>query len=319
MAVVLHETQRAAFYAPFYVALALNFYEREGVDVVLSSSSVPGDASRVLFDGRADVSWGGPMRVMLTYEREPSADLVCFCEVVRRDPFFLVGRQPRPNFRLDDLRGLRLGILREVPTPWLCLQQDVRDAGVDPAELNVHADLSIPENAAALRRGERDVVHIAEPYVTQLIEEGNSHMWYAPATRGPTSYTCFYGRRSVLAERRSEFVLMTRAVGRALEWICSAAPVEVAGAISSFFPDTAEGTLAGAMGRYQGLGIWSGCPAFSRSGFERLKLSIVSGGLVRTGQRFEDIVDDTLAGAAASMPVSRHSPVCRSSARSGGS
>ncbi|MEJ0072325.1 MAG: hypothetical protein WDO24_30590 [Pseudomonadota bacterium] len=53
--------------------------------------------------------WGGPMRVILMHEREPALDLVCFCEVVTRDPFFLVGRAPRPDFKLADLMALRLG------------------------------------------------------------------------------------------------------------------------------------------------------------------------------------------------------------------
>ncbi len=55
-----------------------------------------------------DVSWGGQMRVMETYDKQNGCDLVCFGEVVARDPFLLMGRMPKPDFalaagRLQDL------------------------------------------------------------------------------------------------------------------------------------------------------------------------------------------------------------------------
>src|SRR5208283_4368753 len=122
MAIVLQESLRGLFYAPFYVALARGAYAAAGVDVRFISAPRPGDAARRLFDGSVDVCWGGPMRVMESYKLVPGCDLVSFAEVVTRDPFLLVGRAPRPDFRLADLLGLRVATVAEVPTPWLCLQ-----------------------------------------------------------------------------------------------------------------------------------------------------------------------------------------------------
>src|SRR4051794_15502751 len=44
MPIKLSENFRAVFYAPFYATQALGFYAREGVEVELVSSAVPGDA-----------------------------------------------------------------------------------------------------------------------------------------------------------------------------------------------------------------------------------------------------------------------------------
>ncbi len=41
MAIVLQETLRAVFYAPFYAALALGAYAREGVDARLVTAPKP--------------------------------------------------------------------------------------------------------------------------------------------------------------------------------------------------------------------------------------------------------------------------------------
>ena len=47
-----------------------------------------------------------------------------------RDPFLLMGRTPKPDFKLADLKSVKLATVSEVPTPWLCLQNDLRLAGI---------------------------------------------------------------------------------------------------------------------------------------------------------------------------------------------
>src|SRR6267142_5015512 len=118
MALTLIENFRAVFYTPFYAAV--------GVEVQRVMSTNPAETAQALRRGRADVAWGGPIRLLLANNQQPDSDLVIFCEVVRRDPFFLVGREPRPAWQLTDLLHVRLATVSEVPTPWLCLQHDLR-------------------------------------------------------------------------------------------------------------------------------------------------------------------------------------------------
>ena len=95
MAITLQESLRAVFYAPFYAALSRGAFDAEGVEIKFASAPTPGDAAKRLMDGTVDVCWGGPMRVNETYQQMPGCDIVCFGEVVGRDPFLLMGRQPR--------------------------------------------------------------------------------------------------------------------------------------------------------------------------------------------------------------------------------
>ncbi len=140
MTIVLQESLRGLFYAPYYACFALGAFAGEGVEVEFVSAPSPGAAPDGLFDGTVDVSWGGPMRVNQLYETRPDCDLVCIGEAVTRDPFFLVGREPNPDFTLADLFGRRVATVSEVPTPWLCLQDDLRRAGLDPDDLPRIAD-----------------------------------------------------------------------------------------------------------------------------------------------------------------------------------
>jgi NitT/TauT family transport system substrate-binding protein len=295
MAIILQETLRGLFYAPFYAAMALGAYEAEGVELRFTSAPEPADSARRLFSGEVDVSWGGPMRVMLTYEERADCDLVCFCEVVTRDPFLLIGRTPKPGFALVDLLRLRFASVSEVPTPWMCLQEDLRRAGIDPARLNRIRDRGMVENAAALRRGEVDVVQLFQPFAEELIESGAGHLWHAAAARGPTSYTCFYARKTTTERKRDELLRMTRAIYRTQKWIAAASGDAIATAVERYFPDVPKPRLAAALARYQPLHIWGRDPRLPRAGYDRLKAALISGGLIRSAPAFEDVVDNSFA------------------------
>jgi NitT/TauT family transport system substrate-binding protein len=295
MAITLQESLRAVFYAPFYVALAQDAYARAGVEVRFASAPTPDDAANAVLRGDVDVCWGGPMRVMQAYAQHQDCDLVCFAEVVTRDPFLLVGRVPRPDFALRDLIGLRVATVSEVPTPWMCLQEDLRRAGIAPAALTRKADGGMAENVAALRAGGVDVVQVFEPFASALEREGAGHVWYAAASRGPTSYTTFYALRGVLRDRRDELQRMVGALAATLHWVAEADGAAIADAIAPYFPDVPPPVLAAACARYKALGIWGRDPVLPRAGYDRLRSSLVSGGFVQPGTPFDVAVDNSLA------------------------
>jgi NitT/TauT family transport system substrate-binding protein len=274
----------------------LGAYEQEGVEVRFVAASDFGAAPDALFIGATDVAWGGPMRVNQFYEQRADCDLVCFGEAVTRDPFMLIGRAPRPDFALTDLTRARIATVSEVPTPWLCLQHDLRLAGIDPASLDRVADRTMADNMAALRAGRFDAVQLFEPLASELIEEGAGHLWYSAATRGPCSYTTFYARRAVLAAKHDEFRRLVRGLYRTQKWLHAQTAETIAETVQSYFPAVPVARLVVALGRYKALGIWGRTPVLPRDGYERLKDGMVSGGFVK-GTPYEVAVDNSLANA----------------------
>ncbi len=194
--ITLSENFRALFYTPFYAAHATGAFVRERVDVEFRLSSDPNRTAAALRSGEVEVMWGGPLRVLLTHDADPASDVVCFCDVVARDPFFVIGREPRPSFRPADLTRVRLGSVSEVPTPWLCLQDDIRRDGADPASVVRVTDGTMAANAEALRAGQLDAVQVFQPYAEDLLASGAGHLWYAAANRGLTAYTTLVTRRA---------------------------------------------------------------------------------------------------------------------------
>ena len=294
MAIVLQESLRGLFYAPYYAALALGAYEKEGVEVRFAEAPGFGNAPTGLYDGSTDAAWGGPMRVNQLYEERLDCDVVCFGEAVTRDPFMLVGSRPRAAFAMTDLAEVRVATVSEVPTPWLCLQHDLRLAGIDPARLDRVASATMAENMAALRAGTVDVIQVFQPLAEELIEEGSGHLWYAAASRGPCSYTTFYARRGVLAAKRSEFLRLVRGLYRTQKWLHAQPAEALADIVQRYFPDVPRPRLVAALGRYKALGIWGTTPILPRDGYERLRDGLVSGGFCR-GVDYAIAVDNSLA------------------------
>src|SRR5213079_1709951 len=142
----------------------------------------PGRGEAALAAGEVDVIWMGPIRVMKHHDDNPASPLVAFAEVVCRDPFSLIGAKPNPEFELPELSRLRFGSTSEVPTPWLCLEQDLRDAGIDPVSLPRITGRTMAENVAALADDSLDVAQLFEPFVEQAVGAGG-HVWYPASAR----------------------------------------------------------------------------------------------------------------------------------------
>lgn len=297
MAIRLYENFRALLYTPFLAAHALDAYKAEGVAVELMNSPEPGYGAKQVLAGAGEATWGGPMRVLQLREQQPGLDLVCFCEAVCRDPFSLVGAAPRPGFSLPDLETLRFASVSEVPTPWMCLQDDIRRAGVDPASLNRATDKSMADSVTALKAGTLDVAQLFEPYVTQALQNGG-HLWHSAAHRGLTAYTSFYTTRAMVDRHREDFGKMTRAMFRTLKWVHARTPSEIAAMVGKFFPAIERPVLVDAIGRYKTLGIWNREPLLRQEGFDRLKGALVTGGLIRKGDDYAVCVDPSMAVAA---------------------
>ena len=295
MKIRLMENFRAVFYAPYYAMHALGFYADEGVDVELISSGAPGDAISHLADDTIDLTWGGPMRVMTAHDRDAQSPLVCFGEVVSRDPFFLIGNSS--GFKLSDLARLRFATVSEVPTPWMCLQQDLRDAGIDPATIKSIDHRSMPDNYAALRQNKLDVMQTFEPFASQAELDQAGAILYAASSRGPTVYTSFITTRSKVVAHRDALLGVTRALARTQRWLTTHSGEHLAEAVASFFPEVPHALLARSLQRYLEAGLWAADPAMSKKGFERLGLSFLSGGSLKKAPIFERCVDVSLTSA----------------------
>ncbi len=296
----VQEPFRALFYAPYYAALARGDYAAEGVAVTLLPGTVPSLAKDSVLDRTADLAWGGPMRLLLAHDADHACPLRLFGAVVMGDPFFLVGRQPNPGFKLRDLAQMTLGTVSEVPTPWWTLQDDIRQAGLDPVSIKRVTDRPMGENAAAVAAGTLDVAQLFEPLVSQMEAAGTGHVWYAQASRGPTSYTAFYARNDVIAAKRAAMEAMVRGLARTLTWFAGASPEEIVACIADFFTGGDTALMARSIQRYKSVNLWTKTPHFPPEALAQLERGMLSAGAIKRTPGFaglvaEDVTESALA------------------------
>ena len=295
------ENFEALFYAPLYALRALGFAEQEGLAIEWLPPSTPGGAIDAVRAAEVDVTWGGPMRVMRDRDTLPhdGASLVCFGEVVGRDPFMLLmRREPGANrqrgFDLAQLAEMRWSVVAEVPTPWQCLQQDLRDRCIDPARLlaegRVVQGLSMPAQIDALRTGSVDAIQMFEPHASVLERTGSAEVVYAASGRGPCCYTTFITSRDTMTQRRDAMAALVRALARTQSWMAHSGAAALAQVIEPRFPAIHPTDLLAAVSRYQAAGVWSAHPQISQTGIARLGESLQGGGFVTRAAKYDEIV-----------------------------
>lgn len=290
---LLIEPFRAVFYAPYYVALDRGCFAVRGVEIVLETAGNPDAAAGRLFDGSADLAWSGPMRPMLERSRDPACTLRSFGAAVMRDPFLLLGMGARPDFVLADLATLRVAVPSEVPTPWWCLQHDLRLAGLDPATMAGMVRMPMAEGAAALRTGTVDAVMLFEPHAAAL-EEAGASVWYAAATRGPTAYSALYAVTPRIDAKRASIEAVVRGLGDALAWMRGAETDAIVATLAPRFTDVAPHHLARAVARYRALGLWSHDTHLPREALDWLAAAMISAGAMTHHPGYEACIEASL-------------------------
>lgn len=302
--ITLFENMRAVAYVPFYLAAARGDWARAGADVRIETSPETAQTATALLDGRADVSWGGPMRVMLHHNADRDCPLVCFAQVVSGEPFVLVGRTPNSGFRFADLAhsaarpGPRIGVAVDVPTPWMTFQDDLRRAGIDPASINRAPDLAMAGNAGRLQACEVDVVQLFEPWVDRAVAGGWGHVWHRFAARGDMGYTSFYTTRRFAADNRETCRALVRGIAAAQAALFAETADAVAGQVGSWFPDVEPPALARMIEGYRASGVWARSPELPAPTFVRLKAALLSGGLIGYDVPYDRAVDDAITAEA---------------------
>ncbi len=288
----VYENLRGVVYTPFYLASVDGDWRELGLDVEVTKSPETSETAIGLMAGRVDVSWGGPMRVMMHHNEDPACPLMCFGQVVSRDPFMLVGREPMPEFRFSDLAGKRIAVASDVPTPWLTFQDDLQREGIDPASLMRADDRPMAENAERLKAGDIDVMQVFEPYASRAVADDYGHIWHRFAVRGDVAFTTFYATRSYLDENAAVCETLVKGIAQALDRMYAMPIGELAAKVSPYFPDLDIKVLAAAIDGYRQAELWAREPSLPPTAIVRLKAALMSGGFLQRDMPYDDIARD---------------------------
>jgi NitT/TauT family transport system substrate-binding protein len=112
---------------------------------------------------------------------------------------------------------------------------------------------------------------------------------------GPVPFTSYMTTPELLRREPDTVRRFTRAVYRTQRWLAEHDAATIARVIAPAFADTEPTILERAVARYLRQGTWSRDPLLRREGYDYLERILISGGLIRRGQRYEHLVDTALA------------------------
>lgn len=103
--VTVAEVTHSIFYAPQYVALALGYFEEEGLDVELTLAQGADAVMAAVLSGDVDIGFSGTEATIYVYNGGEKDYVMTFAGLTQKDGSFLVSREKIDNFTLDDLKG----------------------------------------------------------------------------------------------------------------------------------------------------------------------------------------------------------------------
>ena len=296
----LMETWRSIFYTPIYVSVSGGFLEREGLDVEFSTC--PPEFPHplmALHRGAADIVQSGIMRSIIASDWGAETVPLHFAKINSRDGFFIIGREPQDGFNWESLRGSKVIPVGFSPMPWASFQYALRRHGIEPSELDLMIGLPLDDAVASFRAGEAEYIHVAEPVVQQLLSDGVGHLLAALGSEnGHLAYSSFAATHRFLEEQTETANRFTIGFARALKWLVTAPPREVADSVAEFFPGYSAEVLAASIGRYQSQDQWPSDPLLSQPEYDNLHDILLSAGMCRSRHPYGKIVRNDLAHVA---------------------
>lgn len=283
----LCEVVHSIFYAPQYVAISQGFFEEEGLEIELTTAQGSDKVMTALLSNTADVGLAGSEAGIYVYNQGQEDYAVNFAQLTRRDGSFLVGRNPEPDFKWENLKGKTIIGGRPGGMPEMVLEYVLKKHGLTPGkDVTIITNLAFTATAGAFTGGSGDYVALFEPTASLLEREGAG---YVVASLGKSSgevpYTVFMVRKSMVKEKPELVQKFTNAVYRGQLWVNSHSASEVARVIQPFFPDADLDLVTRVVARYQEQDTWPPNPLVDEDSF------LIMQDIIRTAGELDKTVE----------------------------
>ncbi|SDM29082.1 ABC transporter substrate-binding protein [Bacillus sp. OK048] len=269
----LVEVTRSIFYAPEYVAIAKGFFEKEGLEIELSTAFGGDKTMTALLSGGADVALVGSETSIYVYAQGSNDPVINFAQLTQTDGTFLVSRDKIENFSWDLLKGSTFLGQRTGGMPQMVGEFVLKKHGIDP-----HQDLTLIQNIdfanipSAFASGTGNFVQLFEPQASIFEKEGKGHIIASFGTEsGHVPYTTFMAKDSYMKENKVMVEKFTRAIYKAQQWVNTHSSEEVAEAIKSYFPDTDIKLISTVVDRYKEQGSFATDPILDKEEWNNLQ------------------------------------------------
>ena len=294
------EVTHSIFYAPQYAAIALGFFEEEGIEIELSNGQGADAVMAAVLSGNMDIGFAGPEASIYVYNEGKKDYTQVFAQITQRDGSFLIGREPADDFSWEDLRGTTVLPGRKGGVPYMTLEYVLRQNGLDPAtDLTMDNSVQFSMMTAAFTGGTGDYVTAFEPTASMLQQEGKGYIVASVGeASGDIPYTAYFAKKSYIEENSDLIQRFTNAVYKGQQWVATHTDAEVAEAVAEFFPDTTLDLLTASVASYRAIDAWNTDPVMSEESFNRLQTVMTEAGELTKTADYDKVVNNTFAKKA---------------------
>lgn len=298
--VVLNEVTRSVFYAPLYVAVTKGFFEEEGMKISIVTGGGSDKSMTALLANQADVALMGPETNVYVVNEGKKDHPMIIAQLTKRDGSFLVGREPDPDFKWEEMKGKSVIGGRRGGMPFMTLEYVLKQHGLTPGvDVEVYDHIQFNLMAGAFEGGLGDYTTLFEPTASLFANAGKGYIVSSVGlSSGEVPYTTFMVSQERI-EKEPEFVqAFVKAVYRAQKWVKTASNAEIAEAMLPFFPDADKATLELVAESYRESDAWMTDPVMTEDAFNRLLDVIESAGELKARPKLTDLVDNSFAEKA---------------------
>lgn len=291
------EVTHSLFYTPQYLALALGYFEEEGLTVEITNGSGADNVMTALLTNEADIGLMGCEANIYVYLQGKKDYPKVIGQLTKRDGSFLVARTSMPNFDYSGIDNQTVLMGRKGGMPAMILQYVLNNKGYTDGQ-NITMDYSIQFGALgpAFTGGTGDLVPLFEPAASQLEVEGKGYIVSSIGQdSGEIPYTCYTATDKYMKEHPENVEKFIKAVWRGTEYAMTHSAEDCAKLVETYFVGTSMELLTKAIANYQKYDVWTTTPVTNKEAFERIQDIMQNAGELSSRVEYDKIVDNTAA------------------------
>lgn len=293
----VNEVTHSIFYAPQYLAMAMGYFDDEGLSIELVNGGGADKSMTAIVAGAADIGLMGPEAAVYVYAQGKTDYPIIFGQLTKRDGSFLVGRTEDKDFDYSKLTNKHIISGRRGGMPAMTFEYVLNNNGLIDGQ-NVTLDDSVAFNlmGPAFEGNKGDYVTLFEPVASDMQAAGKGYIVASiGADSGEVPYTAYMAKKTFLENKPDVAEKFLRAVYRAMVQIHEMTAEEIAEKILVYFDGSTLESIVGAVKSYQDIDAWMDIPVMKESSFSRMLDIMQNAGELSERVPFDKLIDNTIA------------------------
>ena len=293
----INEVTHSVFYAPFYLAESLGYFDEEKIKIELTNGGGADNVMSAVLSGDSDIGFCGPEAALYVEIGGSNDAPKVFGQLTKRDGSFLVAREPDPNFEWSHLKGKEILAGRRGGVPAMTFEYVLKNNNLyDGTDLTLNYDVAFNLMTSAFEGGTADYCTMFDPVAYEYEAAGKG---YVVASVGEASgeipYTCFMAKESWLKKHQTQTEGFLRAITKAIKYVQETNDDIIGEKLVPYFVGTSATSLSSSVKRYKAIDAWVTNMAMTEESFNRLQDVIDNAGELERRVNYSDLTSLSLA------------------------